>query len=147
MNNKEHEYNYVYESRFKLTNPLNPDDFITAYQYLQDDDMTKYLIADLSTPKNKAKFKNLYKEIREIVWVLETVDTGKIMLFTTKELTKDETTFISKWISGQCSDGLGEGLENQDFSNGDNRVRFDWQSNKYELRKVSKDEDLESFIK
>lgn len=35
-------------------------------------------------------------------------DSGYIEVVTTKELNKEQKKYVSEWIKGQCSDGLGE---------------------------------------
>jgi hypothetical protein len=56
---------------------------------------------------------------------------------THRPLTDEESKQISEWISGQNSDGLGEGFEQQSFAEieGDDEnddwamASFDWQTN------------------
>lgn len=91
-----------YKTDFKLSNPVN--DIMLAQWYLSEDDMTQYLDDDDK------------KVVESIRWVLETPDSGTIQVTTKRPLTPEESTKISSWISGQNSDGLGEGFEQQDFA-------------------------------
>lgn len=116
-----------YKAYFNLTHDINPEDVEIANDYL-DDDMTKYLIEDL-----KKKMPETAPKIVEILWSLNNVNSG-VVTVTSERLDKKEKEWISNWISGQCSDGLGEGFENQDFASTANGVSgFDWQSNDYTL--------------
>lgn len=79
----------------------------------------------------------------------------KVRAITNRELTADELKLLSEEVSGQNSDGLGEGFEQQDFAwqedldctdcdrvygNGcgdcGGMISFDWQTNKLEWVKV-----------
>lgn len=141
----------LYRTYFKLLAEVN--DFEAARQYLIADDMTKYLIDDDCCSSCKDK-------IKSIKWILRDESHGYIDLETTAELTSLELDSISDWVSGQNSDGLGEGFEQQDFacyddsdyddyyddedegnSYGDTSVMasFDWQINSYKFLLVSED--------
>ena len=135
----------VYETKFNLTAPVI--DMESAIKYLTEDDMTQYLHnwSDIECAK----------EVVRIAWNLETEQSGTISLFTSRELSEDELLQISGWVSGQNSDGLGEGFEQQDFAYyyvGDDRYEyddygyddedwamasFDWETNDYIFRKVA----------
>lgn len=136
----------TYRTYFNLTAPvINFDD---AKNYLQEDDMTDYLRRDSRFPKTLDG-----KDIISIDWILRTESSGYIELITNRKLTKDELDFISDWISGQNSDGIGEGFEQQDFAcyslNDDNyyddyddnwiMAEFDWQTNDYGFELISSD--------
>ena len=102
---KEKEKEYTkYETKFNLASPVK--DFAAAVDYLQDDDMTKYLGDDIS-------FKD---DIVKVEWILEDEDCGKIVVMSKRDLTDTELQTLSNWIRGQNSDGLGEGFEQQDFA-------------------------------
>lgn len=131
---------YEYETDFKLSNPVN--DRTLAQGYLCEDDMTQYLDDDDK------------KVVESIRWVLETPDSGTVQVTTKRPLTPEESTKISSWISGQNSDGLGEGFEQQDFALIEieepyyddetdeyhegyyESAEFDWGTNTYPLRLV-----------
>lgn len=137
---KEHTMSITYETKFNLTSEVN--DFIEAYDYLAEDDMTQYL---------DEKFKNI---VESIEWVLKTTDSGIIVVSATRELTDEESKELSEWISGQNSDGLGEGFEQQDFALTEEEyddedeendeyepahymASFDWTTNTYPLTKTT----------
>lgn len=137
----------TYLTEFWLTNPVI--DLEAAQNYLLDDDMEKYAKDDYDIPKSGRD------KIEKITWNLTSEQHGYISVKTNDYLTEDESTAISEWISGQCSDGLGEGFEQQDFAyymEGDEynpyfveeeavefeeheyvMVSFDWRTNNYEL--------------
>lgn len=136
----------TYGTSFTLTNPVN--DYNAALDYLQANDMTQYLNNDL----NYLGLSHLEGKIKEIKWVLEDEQTGYIVLYTTEPLAQEDLDKISEWISGQCSDGLGEGFEQQDFASGEDfeeyededgdtqyeevntMASFDWETNDYKLK-------------
>lgn len=136
---KEHTMSITYETKFNLTSEVN--DYIEAYNYLAEDDMTQYL---------DEKFKNI---VESIEWVLKTTNSGIIVVSATRELTNDELTELSEWISGQNSDGLGEGFEQQEFAINEEEydedeedaeyepeyymASFDWTTNNYTLTKTT----------
>ena len=47
-----------------------------------------------------------------------------------KDLTEDELTIVEDWISGQCSDGWGEGFEQQEIGEGNWSVSTWWGDDK-----------------
>lgn len=136
----------TYGTSFTLTNPVN--DYNAASDYLQADDMTQYLNNDL----NYLGLSHLEGKIKEIKWVLEDEQTGYIVLYTTEPLAQEDLDKISEWISGQCSDGLGEGFEQQPFAEvryydedeynseygyndyDTDMASFDWETNDYKLK-------------
>jgi hypothetical protein len=133
---------FIYRANFNLTDSVN--DFDSAYAYLLNDDMTKYLLGD----------DRGCKKVVSVQWILETESSGIIEVKTNAELTDLEKKNISEWISGQCSDGLGEGFEQQDFANyyiGDDldyyndedwiMASFDWETNNYDLELVERIEN------
>lgn len=95
---------FIYRTNFNLTNCVT--DFEAAYEYLTEDNMTKYL-------KNSVNFAD---NIESIVWILTDYDCGYIELKTNCELTSAELDEVSDWVRGQNSDGLGEGFEQQWFA-------------------------------
>lgn len=100
---------FTYRTYFNLTNRVN--DLWEAQDFLKEDDMTDYLKKDnniAETIKNK---------ISKIEWILKDKRSGHIDLTTTEEMSDIELNVISKWVSGQNSDGLGESFEQQDFAN------------------------------
>ena len=49
-------------------------------------------------------------------WSLASDERGNITIQTTRELTTNEIKEVSEWLAGQCSDGIGESFEQQDFA-------------------------------
>lgn len=134
---------FEYFTDFILDYPVN--DLDAAREYL-DEDMTRYLIDSFGYRKGMETLKP--DDIVSIKWKLLDESKGKIIIITTRKLTATESKAISEWISGQNSDGLGEGFEQQDFattylsddSYNDEDVyediacsSFDWKTNNYEL--------------
>ena len=93
-----------YSQSFHLESPVN--DIDEAQDYLSSDDMTQFVPDELKGVISKAE------------WVLDDEESGNINIETTRQLTQYEQAILSDWISGQNSDGLGEGFEQQDFSGG-----------------------------
>lgn len=138
---------YIYRTYFKLTACVN--DLSAAQEYLTEDDMTVYLKDD---SRISEKVRNA---VEKIEWVLKDEDSGYIELTTNEALSATELKEVSEYVSGQNSDGLGEGFEQQDFacyedeglegyedSDWDNEsimASFDWQSNEYIFEFVRND--------
>ena len=138
---------YIYRTYFKLTACVN--DLSAAQEYLTEDDMTVYLKED---SRISEKVRNA---VEKIEWVLKEEDSGFIELTTNEALSATELKEVSEFVSGQNSDGLGEGFEQQDFacyedeglegyedSDWDNEsimASFDWESNDYIFEFVRND--------
>ena len=136
----------TYKTEFNLTHPIKADRIAEAHKYLIEDDMTEYLWDDDHC--------TCRDDVLLIWWQLEDVDHGSIMMRTRRELTREELDSISEWVKGQCSDGLGEGFEQQDFAcEYDTRwadhdydefdpddegwmASFDWETNDYKFEMV-----------
>jgi len=99
---------YLYKTDFNLTGSVN--DFQAASDYLTEDDMTVYLKDDSRIPVE------VRDAIIHIEWELVDVNFGHINLKANRELTEKELEYISDYVRGQNSDGLGEGFEQQDFA-------------------------------
>lgn len=98
---------FIYETTFRLEYPVNDEE--AASEYLLEDDMITYLWSDDRY--------NITKDmVTKVEWLLEDDQSGIIRVYAKRELTDEELDQISKWISGQNSDGLGEGFEQQDFA-------------------------------
>lgn len=140
---------YIYRTYFKLTACVN--DFDAAYRYLREDDMKYYLKDDSRCPDD------VYNKIISIDWILQDECSGYIELKTTEALNDVELNNISDWVSGQNSDGLGEGFEQQSFAYYENEdeeydesysydtddydylyitAEFDWRTNNYKFELV-----------
>ena len=126
-----------YKTKFNLISNVN--DLNAAQEYLSRNDMTQYL------PDN------LKEKVENIQWKLTSDNDGEIIVTTNNELTDNESQQLSEWISGQNSDGLGEGFEQQDFAWAEEdcycdedycecedygtMASFDWTTNPYKLKK------------
>ena len=138
-----------YRTPFHLADCVN--DFYAAQEYLTEDDMTEYLKESLddSCTYFELPMAHLKDKVKHIEWHLTSGNEGYIELTATEEIPQVELDQISEWVSGQCSDGLGESFEQQPFANWvedefydeDNMdycaedyivmCSFDWQTNKY----------------
>lgn len=117
-----------YRTEFKLSHPVN--NLAAASAYLESDDMTVYLTNDLLDDGRDTD-----ESVTKIAWVLQTPNSGEIILTCKKSLSEGDLGFISDWVRGQNSDGLGEGFEQQDFAEQPDGScsRFDWDTNFYEF--------------
>lgn len=138
--------NYIYRTHFKLDSPVL--NILDAQDYLRSSNMTGYLRTDY-------EYEDLRDAIISIEWLLVDKDSGYIELKTIRKFTDSELERISNWVSGQNSDGLGEGFEQQDFASyimKDGKLldsvkdeydyedwrtaSFDWETNKYKFELV-----------
>lgn len=94
-----------YQTSFSLTTDVL--DVAEAQAYLSEDDMTEIL---------KERYPDLAADVTSIQWVLTDSDCGYVELETNRSLTDAELARISEWVSGQNSDGIGEGFEQQPFA-------------------------------
>lgn len=138
---------FTYETEFNLAAPVN--DINAAQEYLLEDDMTKYLTQRIKREANRDKVDDFSDAIISIKWLLYDEQSGVIRLQSSRPLNQNELDFVSDWISGQNSDGLGEGFEQQDFawmpydddddeyySDDGEMASFDWETNNYKLHLV-----------
>lgn len=100
---------YIYRTYFKLTACVK--DLSDAQAYLTADDMTKYLKDDNRIAED------IRNAVEKIEWRLKDESSGYVELLTNKALSSTELKYISKFASGQASDGLGPGFEDQGFAN------------------------------
>lgn len=100
---------YIYRTYFKLTACVK--DLSDAQAYLTADDMTKYLKDDNRIAED------IRNAVEKIEWRLKDESSGYVELLTNKALSSTELKYISKFASGQVSDGLGPGFEDQGFAN------------------------------
>lgn len=141
----------LYRTNFKLVADVTDVD--AANKYLKMDDMTEFLLG---------KYPHLRDTVAHIEWTLDESREGHIDLATVRELSPDELKTISEWVSGQNSDGLGEGFEQQPFASYEIEddynygydedeyiepeyvtASFDWEKNDYEFTLVTPKQDLE----
>ena len=102
---------YQYRMNFSLTD--NVTDFYDANDYLHDDDMTQYFTCEYRDEEMQA-MKNI---LAHVEWSLTDVNEGHIDVITSAPLSDHQISLVMDEISGQNSDGLGEGFEQQDFAN------------------------------
>ena len=144
--------NVYYKTNFNLECPVL--DIQEANDYLQEDDMTKYLLDSL---RNDKVAPEEIEKVEYIYWTMSSNDTGSIVLTANDKLLPATLDKISEWVSGQCSDGLGEGFEQQPFASYENSdggyydeednwvedngycmASFDWQTNDYKFTQVAR---------
>lgn len=127
----------IYRTSGQLVHAIaDPDDIILAQKYLTSDDMTQYLDPELQ------------ELIEHIEWKLEADGLNwSVTAFARRPIDRPLLKELSSWVSGQNSDGLGEGFEQQEFAEfstggsyyddeddeGDDEewhmCSFDWQTN------------------
>lgn len=101
---------YKYRTPFRLTDPVIL--FDDAKEYLSDakDEMLQCLKEDDRIPEE------VRDTIISINWKLRSSKGGIIEVVSTKDLCPLELKYISTFIDGQNSDGLGAGFSDQDFA-------------------------------
>lgn len=118
----------TYQISGKLDQPVT--DVLAAINYLQDTDMTAFL------PETVKPI------VTSILWTLTAADVWQVTVRATRELTPEEQEAVSEWVSGQNSDGLGEGFEQQswaetyyeeDYEEKWSMASFDWKTNECKL--------------
>lgn len=95
-----------YKTSGVLTNPIETTENVgRAMAYLGEHDMTEFLDEPLAAV------------VVDIFWQLN-IDGlhWSVFVKAMRELTEEESKELSEWISGQNSDGLGEGFEQQPFA-------------------------------
>lgn len=101
---------YEYRTDFKLDYPVN--DFEAARDYLHDDDMAAYLREDLVEGNRPAVAQSLVS----VSFDLDDEQHGHVSVVMDMALSASDSAYISEWIKGQASDGLGEGFEQRPFA-------------------------------
>lgn len=143
---------YIYTTGFHLTNEIEGiDNYCEAEQFLEEAnkgdsscESMSYFLMD--------RIKDEYPDTdlrANIYWYLTSPYKGYIKVVANRELTDSESKFISEFISGQNSDGLGESFEQQDFAissydedeDYSEMCSFDWATNHYELELIGKEDD------
>jgi hypothetical protein len=120
----------IYRTKGVLTGTIESENVAAAQDYLTNDDMTQYL----DQPLRDA--------VALVRWNLNSDGhTYYVEAICHRELNDDELKELAEWTSGQNSDGLGEGFEQQDFAWVDDSyddddeyesgsmVSFDWKTN------------------
>lgn len=141
---------YKYQTTFYLlADVLDLDE---AQAYLEEDNMLDYFDNE-----------EIKRKLKSMTWHLTDCGSGYIEVIANEELSENELEEISAYISGQNSDGIGEGFEQQDFASYDAALlndrgeiddsllydddyeedwvmaSFDWNSNYYVLELVESD--------
>jgi hypothetical protein len=133
-NDKESQMTTTYQATGRLDFPVS--DLSLARQYL-DEPMEEYI---------QYCSEDLVPVVHTIRWDLTTEQDWKVTLVTNRPLTDQESKQISEWISGQNSDGLGEGFEQQSFAEIEPddedeedwaMASFDWMTNPCTLVQVA----------
>lgn len=140
----------IYEVKGTLTHAI-PEDVAAAQEYLTSDDMTQYLLDPTWGEKE------LIGKVGHIEWKLEGDGYHwSVRVYALRELTDDELRVLGEWVSGQNSDGLGEGFEQQDFAASDcgecwacedrsgwgnaceepSMCSFDWETNEHKFVRI-----------
>lgn len=136
----------IYQTHGSLTGHIQPEDVTKAQTYLTEDNMTQFLEGSLKDA------------IERIQWHLHSDGHDYyVEAIAQRELTADELKELASWVSGQNSDGLGEGFEQQDFAEQHEgecgecmgcemeegcdddytgMISFDWEKNKSEFTRV-----------
>lgn len=122
----------IEDSEYGGTMPVN-NLYLKSYEW----DIRELLEMEQSSPEDEmAQFFNDDDNIKDkLVTAVWTVDEykgklyGRIDCRFKEELTEDETEVFKDWLTGQCSDGFGEHIEQQpiDTEDGDLFVSF-WHS-------------------
>ena len=108
---------FSYRTEFHLECPINGYENIEAAREYLSDKMETYLKSHVDYDHEKGETTIVPDDIEQIRWVLrEDGDGGFISLLTTRDLSEKELKYISEWVRGQNSDGLGEGFEQQEFA-------------------------------
>lgn len=95
----------IYRYDGHLVDAINQENVLLAAQYLLQDDMTQYLDDDLKSV------------VKRISWHLfHDGYTYHVEAICERDLTDEEIEELRSWVSGQNSDGLGEGFEQQDWA-------------------------------
>lgn len=121
---------------------------LTEHQELLDKQMKEYQICN---GKGMEQFfdsnSDVQSKLKSIVWSFEEFD-NKLYGVTTAELTDEidnkGIADLKDWISGQNSDGLGEGFEQQDFDVDEGRLSVSlWDFNEYF---IYTEEEFEQYL-
>lgn len=108
---------FSYMTKFCLELPIVGDENIIAAKEYLEEKMETYLQSNIDFHHDRGDTTLLPGDIDMIRWELyDDGQEGRIHLVTNRELDSKELAFISDWVRGQNSDGLGEGFEQQEFA-------------------------------
>jgi hypothetical protein len=99
----------TYRTAGSLTTPVS--DLAAARTYLAAEDM-----GGMTQFVKYASHPALEEVVHHIEWTLLDEGSWQVTVITHRELHEDESSALSEWISGQNSDGLGEGFEQQPWA-------------------------------
>ena len=129
----------TYKTQGLLAHPVS--DINAAREFLREhgEHMEQYIYPDAAK-----------QQVHSATWDLLDEGRWEVTLVADTNLGQDQLELLSEWISGQNSDGLGEGFEQQSFSERvpeyDDDVEddediimssFDWQTNPCKLEPVT----------
>ena len=129
----------TYRTTGRLTAPVN--DPGAAMLYLQEH-QREAPMAQFIYPEQAAEL------VVSVTWYLTGSETWAVDVVTEQDLVPEQLAELSEWISGQNSDGLGEGFEQQPFAEQlevehdeeeDDEylyASFDWETNPCTLARV-----------
>lgn len=143
----------IYEMKGHLTGTIEGEAAIRdAQHYLQ------FMSDDDSEPANMEQYLDppLNEVVEDLRWHLDSNGHDyRVVAFATRDLTQDELKKLGSEVSGQNSDGLGEGFEQQDFAEQDaecgechgcengfgcdeygGMISFDWETNPHEFVRI-----------
>ena len=123
----------IYKTQGSLTHPVS--DLNAAREFLREHgkDIHQYIYPDEAKPN-----------VHSVTWDLRNQIAWEVTVVADEELPPVQRELLSSWISGQNSDGLGEGFEQQPFAehdldedeyeDGEERDQFimssfDWETN------------------
>lgn len=133
----------TYRAQGSLTHPVN--DLNAAREFLRGERMG--MVVHIYPAEAKPG-------VHSVTWDLEDEQRWEVTLVADHELPEEQLKLLSEWISGQNSDGIGEGFEQQpfaehenpDFEEDENELlqpqdiimsSFDWQDNPCTLELVT----------
>ena len=110
---------HVYETKFGLTHALASKDRLkAAREFLCEDNMLDYFYVDRS----------IAGKVESINWILDTVESGRVVIQSTDLLTDEELDIISKWVALQNTGSLGDTFSHRTFAyviyHGDTKDEF-----------------------
>lgn len=148
----------IYQTKGVLTGTIDQSNVAEAQEYLQFD--YNHETGERDKPINMHQYLDppLDGVVLHLQWVLAANGHDyTVTAVTSRDLTTDELKQLSSEVSGQNSDGLGEGFEQQDFcwdpdgdchecegcengyeceNQGGSMISFDWRSNDLPWTKI-----------
>jgi hypothetical protein len=121
----------TYQTNGQLTEPVT--DLSLAREFLREHGagIAQYIYPDAAKPG-----------VHSVTWDLLDEGRWQVTLVADRDLPAEQLALLSEWISGQNSDGLGEGFEQQAFAEHGyddddfTMSSFDWETNDCALVEV-----------